>query len=66
MRDLIYKHKGAAFGGAIGLIIAILILIIGFWKTLLVILLIGLGVFVGMIIDGNTSIKDSIDRFKSK
>ena len=66
MRDLIFKHKGAFIGGIIGLIIALLILIIGFWKAVLVFLLIGAGIFIGMVIDGNTTIKNSINKFKNK
>jgi len=64
MRDLFFKHKGAFIGGLIGLIIALLILIIGFWKALVVLLLIGLGVIIGMAIDGNTTIRNSMNKFK--
>lgn len=66
MKELIFKHKGAVLGGLLGLIIAVLILIIGFWKALLVLLLVGIGIVLGMAIDGNNMIKNSMDRFKSK
>lgn len=66
MKELIFKHKGAFLGGLLGLIIAVLILIIGFWKALLVLLLVGIGIVLGMAIDGNNMIKNSMDRFKSK
>ena len=66
MKELIIKHKGAVLGGLLGLIIAVLILIIGFWKALLVLFLVGVGIILGMAIDGNNMIKNSIDRFKSK
>lgn len=65
MKDLLLKHKGAFVGGLVGLIVALLILIIGFWKALVVLLLMGIGVIIGMAIDGNTTIKDSMDKFKS-
>ena len=65
MKDFIIKHKGACAGGFIGLVVALLILIIGFWKALLVLLLIGIGIIIGMAIDGNNMIKNSMDRFKS-
>lgn len=64
MRDLFFKHKGAFIGGLIGLIIALLILIIGFWKALAVLLFIGMGVIIGMAIDGNTTIRNSMNKFK--
>jgi len=64
MRDLFFKHKGALIGGLIGLIIALLILIIGFWKALAVLLFIGMGVIIGMAIDGNTTIRNSMNKFK--
>lgn len=66
MKELIFKHKGAFVGGLIGLIIALLILVIGFWKALLVLFLVGGGIVLGMAIDGNNMIKSSMDRFKRK
>ncbi len=65
MKQFILNHKGAVVGGLVGLIVALLILIIGFWKTLLVMLFIGAGVIAGMLLDGNNIIKDSVERFKS-
>lgn len=64
MKELIFKHRGAFIGGLLGLVIALLVLIIGFWKALLVLFLVGIGIVVGMAIDGNNMIKSSIDRFK--
>ncbi len=66
MKELIFKHKGAFVGGLIGLIVAMLILTIGFWKTLLILLMLAVGVVIGMLLDGNSAIKNSIDRFKKK
>jgi len=66
MKELIVKHKGAVLGGLLGLVIALLILVIGFWKALLVLFLVGVGIVLGMAIDGNNMIKTSVDRFKSK
>ncbi|MEX1376378.1 MAG: DUF2273 domain-containing protein [Eubacteriales bacterium] len=64
MIELITKHKGAFIGGLAGLIIAILMLIIGFWKAMLVLIFIGIGVLIGMTIDGNSIIKNGMDKFK--
>lgn len=65
MKDIIFRHKGGFLGGLVGLIIALLILIIGFWKALVVLILVGIGIILGMAIDGNNMIKNSMDRFKS-
>ena len=65
MKNFILNHKGAVTGGIAGLIVALLILIIGFWKAVLVFLLIGAGVVIGMLLDGNDIIKNSVERFKS-
>ena len=64
MKEIFIKHKGAFIGGAIGMVVAILMLIIGFWKAMLVLLLIGIGILIGMTLDGNSIIKDSVDKFK--
>ncbi|MBN2880070.1 MAG: DUF2273 domain-containing protein [Clostridia bacterium] len=60
------KHKGAFAGGLIGMVVAVLMLLLGFWKTILVILFIGIGVVAGMSMDGNNVIKDYIEKLKNK
>ncbi len=64
MKDFILNHKGAVIGGAVGLVMALLILIIGFWKAFLVLPLIGAGVLIGMALDGNNIIKTGVNKFK--
>lgn len=44
---LIKANKGKVFGGIIGFVIAILVLTIGFFKTLFIVLCTGLGIFLG-------------------
>lgn len=52
-----YKyHKGAVNGCAIGLLTAIFLLTIGFFRTLLIVLCVGLGIFLGM----NPSVREKI------
>ncbi len=65
MKNFILNHKGAVIGGAVGFVMALLILIIGFWKAFLVLLLIGAGVLIGMATDGNNIIKTGVNKFKS-
>lgn len=40
-------HLGPLAGGLAGLVVAILFLTLGFWRTLLILLCVGVGVFVG-------------------
>lgn len=49
MINWIKANKGKALGGIIGFIIAILVLTIGFFKTLFIIICIVLGIFLGSI-----------------
>ncbi|MBJ8349845.1 DUF2273 domain-containing protein [Streptococcus zalophi] len=45
--ELFEKYKYPILGGIIGLLIAIFIISVGFFKTLLLLICIGVGVFVG-------------------
>ncbi len=49
--EFIVSHKGAVAGAVIGLILAILMISIGFWKTLLMFILVLAGIFIGVAID---------------
>lgn len=46
-------HEHAAMGGICGLVIALLLFVIGVWRTLLIALLMGIGVAVGLYVDGD-------------
>ena len=51
-----------AFCGVIGIVVAILLLTIGFWKMLLVALLCALGVFLGAVKDKTEFCKKVINK----
>lgn len=51
-----------AFCGVLGVLVAVLLLTIGFWKTLFVALLCVLGVFIGAVKDKSTFLKAVINR----
>ena len=57
MSDLTKKYGRAVVYGVIGLIVAILILAIGFWATLLLAVLAGAGYLIGKYRDGNETIR---------
>lgn len=50
LKELVTK-KYSVIGGAIGLIMAILFIVIGFWKTILLTVLVGGGFFLGQELD---------------
>ncbi|GMA46607.1 DUF2273 domain-containing protein [Tetragenococcus muriaticus] len=60
MQELFQRYQYGIFGGGIGLVLAILLLTIGFLKTLLVIVCVFLGAYIGLYL--NTI--GFFDRFK--
>ncbi|BAK94332.1 MAG: DUF2273 domain-containing protein [Tetragenococcus halophilus] len=60
MQELFQRYRYAITGGGIGLILAVLLLTIGFSETLLLIICIFLGAFIGIYL--NTM--GFFDRFK--
>lgn len=51
MLDYLSTYKLPIIGGILGLLIGILFLTLGFFKTILVIILVGLGVAFGLYLD---------------
>lgn len=60
------KYKYRIIGATVGLVIGILFLAIGFWKTMLLILLSALGYMAGSIVDNNGVLDKYKGIFKSK
>lgn len=48
MPELLKLYRWPIIGGVTGLVIALLLLTIGFWKTLVLLVLVGLGVTAGL------------------
>lgn len=61
MPELLKLYRWPIIGGVTGLVIALLLLTIGFWKTLVLLVLVGLGVAAGLFLS-QTSLLD--DYFK--
>ena len=55
-------HEHAFVGGACGLLLALLIFAIGFWKAFFVAVLVAIGVLVGQYLDGDTRVVELIRR----
>ena len=46
--DYLEKNRYPIIGGIVGALIALCIFTIGFWKMILVLFLIGLGIYIGL------------------
>lgn len=62
-QDLIDQHRGKFIGITVGLVVAVLILAFGFWRSLFVIFCIVVGYFIGKRIDDNKSFDSIIRKF---
>lgn len=63
---LIRAHLYALVGGALGLIIAVLFLTLGFWRTVLIVVLVALGAGIGALADRGRRLWDVVARFFPK
>jgi uncharacterized membrane protein len=58
-----YEHRGAIKGAAVGLILAILILLLGFFRVLFIAILTGVGYYIGKRLhEDKNYIKNLLDR----
>lgn len=60
--NIFIKYQGKIIGSLIGLLIAILFLTIGFFKTVLILILIFGGFYIGDKIDKKESLVEVLDR----
>lgn len=58
--DLINENPGKTVGAISGLILGILILTFGFWKTVVIILFVALGIVIGKMFDDGDSLIDAV------
>lgn len=49
--------------GLVGVLVALLLLGIGFWKTLLIVALVGVGIFIGGVKDKRAFVQKIVSRF---
>lgn len=63
---LIQAHLYALVGGALGLIVAVLFLTLGFWRTVLIVVLVALGAGIGALADRGRRLWDVVARFFPK
>ena len=53
-------HENAFYGAILALIVALLVFIIGVWRTLLLVILVVVGIAIGQVFDGNPKIINAI------
>lgn len=58
---LFEEHPGITIGVLIGLILGIIFLLFGFWKTIIFCLFIVIGLYIGMKFDADKKFKDIIE-----
>ena len=63
---LIRAHLYALVGWALGLIVAVLFLTLGFWRTVLIVVLVALGAGIGALADRGRRLWDVVARFFPK
>lgn len=51
LKKTVKANPAKTVGGVVGLVLAILILTINFWRTLLLLILIGIGIYIGHRVD---------------
>jgi uncharacterized membrane protein len=60
--DDFWKHKGKILGAMLGLLIGIIILVFGFFKTLFIVFSAAVGYFTGELFENKMSIRDYLDK----
>lgn len=59
-------HEHAFWGGVLGLLTAILFLVLGLWRALVIVALVIVGVAIGQMLDGESKIMDLVRRLFSR
>lgn len=63
MLQIPQKHQGLFFGAVIGAVLGLVFITLGFWKTLVIAFFVGAGLVIGIIVDSNPQIKETIKSF---
>ena len=65
-REFLRKNCGRLIGSAVGFIVAILFLSLGFFRTLLILICIGAGFFIGLFKDSKEDFLEFLERILPK
>ena len=60
--ELLWEHKGKLVGIGAGLFFGIIYLRVGFWYTLVFVVFVGTGYYIGRKLDDKEDLRDILDR----
>lgn len=66
VKEFMRKYTGRVIGSSAGLVIAVLFLTIGFWRTLLVLVCVGIGFSIGLFRDSKEEFLEFVERILPK
>lgn len=58
---LLEEHPGKVMGGLAGLLLGLIFLLVGFWKTIIFLSFVAIGVYLGRKFDNNERFKDILE-----
>lgn len=60
--EILWEHKGKLLGAAAGFFFGLLYLLVGFWDTLVFVVFISTGYYIGRKLDHKEDLRDILDR----
>lgn len=63
LRQFVVTHWGKILGGLAGLIISLVIILFGLWRSLFIFVCVGLGIYLGRLLDRNEGLQSVLQRF---
>ena len=66
LKELLHKYSGRLTGSAAGLVVAIFFLSLGFFRTLLILICIGVGFFIGLFRDSKEGFLEFLEKILPK
>lgn len=62
MMELLWEHKGKLLGILAGFLFGLIYLFVGFWNTLVFLVFIGAGYYIGSKLDRKEDLREILDR----
>jgi uncharacterized membrane protein len=66
MKEFMRKYSGRLIGSSAGLVVAILFLLLGFFRTLLILICVAAGFFIGLFRDSKEEFLEFVERILPK
>ncbi|MGG4453018.1 MULTISPECIES: DUF2273 domain-containing protein [Brevibacillus] len=62
LRELMWEHKGKLMGVLAGFFFGIIYLLVGFWDTLVFVVIVGTGYYIGRKLDHKEDLREILDK----